>query len=51
MDALKTPDVFSMCLSETVGAMVLGGAIPVPRAALELCALAARARAERAAGA
>ena len=28
VDTLKPPDIFSMCLSETVGAMLLGGALP-----------------------
>ena len=27
-DATGAPDIFSICLSETVGAMVLGGALP-----------------------
>ena len=28
VETLKVPDVFSLCLSETVGAMVIGGALP-----------------------
>ena len=28
LQGTKAPDVFSMCLSETIGAMVLGGAVP-----------------------